>query len=242
MSQDTENKMFENKTILDKIKENWIALTAVLGVVLIIIAIVVFNNASSGYTFEPSLIRDYNPQYGKKDSSVKFIYLFDFQCPACAASDPVTRELKETYQDRVHFVYRNFPLSSIHPYAVITAEAGNAVYKQSPEKYMEFKQKIFAGQTELSPRYIEDTVRGLGIDFERWNKEKSSPEIKKEVDFDMRDVNNMSQVLPKNGDNNKPTGTPTLILKKGDKVVEWSTGGIVKETIAQKLDIYLAQP
>jgi protein-disulfide isomerase len=193
-----------------------------------------------GYTFEPSLIRNYNPQYGKKDSSVKFIYLFDFQCPACAASDPVVMEIQNQYQDRVHFAYRDFPLYSIHPHALFTAQAGNAVYKQSPEKYLEFKRKAFETQAEMSPSNMDKIVQSLNINYDKWNKEKSSSEIKKQVSFDMKDIQNISQALPKNGDNNKPAGTPTLILKKGDKVVDWSTGVIVKEEVSKKLDALLS--
>ena len=49
---------------------------------------------------------------GKTDSPVILIEYADLQCPGCAASYPSVDELYEEYNDRVAFVYRNFPLSA----------------------------------------------------------------------------------------------------------------------------------
>src|SRR3990167_11001996 len=51
---------------------------------------------------------------GNRDASVVVIEYGDFQCPACGAYHPILKQLKSEFGDRVAFVYRHFPLRSIH--------------------------------------------------------------------------------------------------------------------------------
>lgn len=83
---------------------------------------------------------------GKADAPVTVIEFSDFQCPFCKRFRDQTFDLlKTTYIDtgKVKFVYRDFPLSSIHPNAQKAAEAAECAGEQ--EKYFDMHDKIFAG-------------------------------------------------------------------------------------------------
>ena len=59
--------------------------------------------------------------FGKADSKVVLIEYADFQCPGCAAAHPQLKAIIEEYKDKIAFVYRAFPLTSIHPNALAAA-------------------------------------------------------------------------------------------------------------------------
>ena len=70
-------------------------------------------------------------KYGKEDSNVVLIEYGDFQCPACAAYAPVVSTVKEEFKDDVLFVFRHYPLRSIHRHAQIASQAAQAASLQA---------------------------------------------------------------------------------------------------------------
>ena len=50
----------------------------------------------------------------------------DFQCPFCQGVEPTLKRLKETYGDKIRIVWKDFPLTQIHPQAFKAGEAGHA--------------------------------------------------------------------------------------------------------------------
>ena len=57
----------------------------------------------------------------------------DYECPYCRKAHPIVRQLKQLFGDRLHFRFRNFPLSQIHPHAKHAAEAAVSVRSQAGE-------------------------------------------------------------------------------------------------------------
>ncbi len=97
-----------------------------------------------------SLIRESSHMTGKKDSKVTVVEFGDFQCPACGAAHPEVKAVLEQYKDNpnVNFVFRNFPLDTIHPNAHISAEAAEAAGAQG--KYWEMHDMLYEKQNEWS--------------------------------------------------------------------------------------------
>src|SRR5207249_1309173 len=90
---------------------------------------------------------DDDPYIGPKNAPVTIVEFSDFQCPFCADFDDNTyRQLMEKYDGRVRFVYRDFPLSQIHPDAEKAAEAANCALQQGPDKYWALHEAIFKNQ------------------------------------------------------------------------------------------------
>ena len=72
----------------------------------------------------------------------------DLQCPACKAAQPLVTQLKNQYGDSVKFIYRHFPLDSIHPNARLAAQASEVAADEG--KFWEYHDLLFAQQEEWS--------------------------------------------------------------------------------------------
>ncbi|HEY3119203.1 MAG TPA: thioredoxin domain-containing protein, partial [Vicinamibacteria bacterium] len=82
---------------------------------------------------------------GPANAPVTVVEYCDFQCPVCAkASTPLVRLLRQTYGARVRFVYRDFPLSRVHPDAIRAAEAAACAQEQG--RFWEMHDRLFANQ------------------------------------------------------------------------------------------------
>jgi len=64
--------------------------------------------------------------YGSTEGKVLLIEYGDFQCPACASAYPILKEIKEEYKDDLTFIFRNNPITQIHPNAKAAAAAAEA--------------------------------------------------------------------------------------------------------------------
>ncbi len=111
---------------------------------------VVANNPQPTVPPQPSQVTasaDDDPVLGDEDAPVTIIEFSDYQCPFCRKFWTETLpSIKAEYIDtgKVKFVYRDFPLESIHPAATPAAEAANCVREQGgDEAYYEMHDKIF---------------------------------------------------------------------------------------------------
>ena len=89
---------------------------------------------------------------GPADAPLTLVEYGDYQCPYCGAAYPVVKRLQKTLGKKLRFVFRNFPLTQIHPYALIAAEAAEAAALQG--KFWEMHDLLFEQQTLLKPEII----------------------------------------------------------------------------------------
>ena len=101
---------------------------------------------------------------GEASAKVTLVEYGDFQCPHCAMAHAIVSKIEKHYGDRLRFVYRNFPLTEIHPLAEPAAEA--AEYAGSKGKYWEMYDAIFAHQRSLSEKMLRTTAESVGLDGE----------------------------------------------------------------------------
>ena len=73
----------------------------------------------------------------------------DFQCPFCQRVAPTLKQLRDTYGDKVRIVWKDFPLTQIHPQAFKAGEAAHCAGDQG--KFWEYHDRLFANQQELQP-------------------------------------------------------------------------------------------
>lgn len=85
---------------------------------------------------------------GKTGASVTVIEFSDFQCPFCTRVSPTVKKVLSDYGDKITFVYKHFPLVSIHPRAHIAAQAAECAKDQG--KFWEFHDQLFDNQTDWS--------------------------------------------------------------------------------------------
>ena len=123
---------------------------------------------------------DDDPVLGDKNAPVTIIEFSDYQCPFCRKFwTEAYQQIKKDYIDtgKVKFVYRDFPLSSIHPAAEPAAEAANCVReKGGDEAYYKMHDKIFQEGNKLDGGDpITGPVRGTAqfgaTELKKWAKD-----------------------------------------------------------------------
>ncbi|HXM62706.1 MAG TPA: thioredoxin domain-containing protein [Terriglobales bacterium] len=97
------------------------------------------------------------PTRGNKDAKVVVVNFDDFQCPFCSRMhQTLFPELLKEYGDRVQFVYKDYPLTEIHPWAVHAAVNANCLAAQSNDAYWDFADYIHANQHEVNSQKGRD--------------------------------------------------------------------------------------
>jgi protein-disulfide isomerase len=97
------------------------------------------------------------PIRGSKDAKVVVVNYDDFECPFCSRlHQTLFPGILKEYGDRVEFVYKDFPLSEIHPWATHAAVDANCLAAQNGDAYWDFADYIHANQHEVSSEKTRD--------------------------------------------------------------------------------------
>lgn len=111
----------------------------------------------------------------------------DFQCPACRSYYPLIKRLVEEEEEKFTFVYRHFPLKSIHAQAELAARAAEAAGSQG--KFWEMhnmlfeNQQLWAGSSSARDTFIK-YAEELSLDVEKFKTDMDSSEVKAKVNSD----------------------------------------------------------
>ncbi len=108
-----------------------------------------------------------SPSKGPATAPIELIEFADFQCPYCLAASPTVKKVLDTYGDRIHFVYRNYPLAS-HPQARPAAEAAQCANEQG--QFWAFHDRLFGDPGKLADGELKQTAASLGLDTARFDK------------------------------------------------------------------------
>jgi protein-disulfide isomerase len=114
-------------------------------------------------------VHDGDHAAGRADAPVTLVEYGDFQCPYCYRAHPIVLALQKKLGDRLRFVFRNFPLSEIHPYALHAAEAAESVAARAGEAaYWIMHHAIFEHQQDsfdaLDDAHLERYAAKAGAD------------------------------------------------------------------------------
>ncbi len=91
------------------------------------------------------------PTRGAKASKVVVVNFDDFECPYCSSLHQILfPEILKEYGDRVTFVYKDYPLVQIHPWAMHAAVDANCLGAQNGDAYWDFADYIHANQREVN--------------------------------------------------------------------------------------------
>jgi protein-disulfide isomerase len=90
------------------------------------------------------------PSRGPKDAKVLVVNFDDFECPFCSRMhQTLFPEIFKEYGDRVTFVYKDYPLAEIHPWAIHAAVDANCLAAQNADSYWDFADYIHANKREV---------------------------------------------------------------------------------------------
>jgi len=147
---------------------------------------------------------DDDPILGKKNAPITIIEFSDYQCPFCARfSRDTLPQIKKDYIDKgiVRYVFRDYPLSSIHPRAQMAAEAAQCAGDQG--KYWEMHDTLFDNQRALEVEDLKEYAEDLDLNIKSFNECLDKAKYVREVKDDI-----------KSGENAGVQGTPAFIVGK----------------------------
>ena len=136
---------------------------------------------------------------GNDEAVLEIVEFGDYQCPHCGAAHPVIKAMLEEFGDEVKFVFRNFPLSQIHPLARPAALAAEAAAEQG--MFWEMHDAIFEQQRRLDESFLLQQAAHLSLNEEQFLDDSESAELNDKVDRDFE-----------SGMRSGVSGTPTFFV------------------------------
>jgi protein-disulfide isomerase len=119
---------------------------------------------------------------GPMDAHVTLVEYGDYQCPGCGAAYPMVKSIQERLGANLRFVFRNMPLSEIHPFAEMAAEAAEAAGAQ--RKFWEMHDGLYEHQAELGPELLNMLAKRLRLDVPRFEEDLVSRRFRDRVKRD----------------------------------------------------------
>lgn len=120
-------------------------------------------NADPFAEIRQKLVLDDSPSKGPEDAPIVIVEFGDFQCPSCRQLDTILRKLLPEYP-QVRFVFKDFPLQQIHPWAMTAAIVGRCAYQQSTDTFWKLHDLIYDNQEQITPDTAYDKLVQLGAD------------------------------------------------------------------------------
>lgn len=128
---------------------------------------------------------------GNTHATVSLVEYGDFECPACAEYAPLVKQIVQANSTTIIYSFRNFPLSSIHPNATISAQAVEAAGLQG--KFWEMHDLLYTKQndwassvtSEVVSNYFDGYAKSLGLDVNKFNTDINSAQVLGKVKTDV---------------------------------------------------------
>ncbi|BCX16190.1 MAG: hypothetical protein KatS3mg098_419 [Candidatus Parcubacteria bacterium] len=112
--------------------------------------------------------------YGPADASLKIIEFSDTECPFCKSFHPTLKRLVSDYNGKIAWVYRHFPLDSIHPKSRKEAQATEcAAELGGNEKFWDYLDKLFEitpSNNNLDPSKLPEIAQIVGLDKNKFQE------------------------------------------------------------------------
>src|SRR5258708_16568145 len=173
------------------------------------------NNAGNAAALEPPT-EDPNirytidvtgsPAFGLANAPITVVEFSDFQCPFCGQFFAQTEaQLLKKYEGKIRLVYRDFPLESIHPYAMGAAQAAQCANEQN--HFWEYHDLLFQNQQQLTNADFLTSAKQLKLDMTTFQTCVDGKKYAHKIQNDLQA-----------GENLNVSGTPTFFIN-GRKLV-----------------------
>ncbi len=165
------------------------------------------------------------PREGNKNAKVTVVEYSDFECPFCGRYyNDAYKQMKSEYIDtgKVQFVFKQYPLTQIHPNAQKAAEASLCAHEQG--KFFAYHDTLFANQQSLGLTALKQYAADNSLDTSKFNSCLDSGKYAKQVQDEVSEGSSVGV-----------SGTPTTFVN-GVKIV----GAVPYATIKAEIDSALA--
>ena len=144
-------------------------------------------------------VSDKDHRQGDPDAPCTLVEYGDYQCPSCGHAYPIVKRVQKHFGKRLSFVFRNFPLSEMHPYAEPAAET--AEFAGAHHKFWEMHDLLYENQDRLDDALLFQLAQQLQLDPEKLRQALASKEFEPRVRTDFR-----------GGVRSGVNGTPTFFI------------------------------
>ena len=121
---------------------------------------------------------------GRVDAPLQLVEYGDFQCPYCGEAYWEVKRIQEDFGDELAFVFREFPLTQAHRYALGAAAAAEAADRQG--RFWAMHDRLFEHQQELAPEDLRDHANALGLDVAQFATDFTSDAVAQRIESDLR--------------------------------------------------------
>jgi len=136
---------------------------------------------------------------GPKDAPVTLVEFTDFHCPFCSRAVATVKEVMRQYPGKIRWVFRDFPIASLHPQAPKAAEAARCAGEQG--KFWEYHDLLFDSQNQTTTADFKRFAEQLKLDPASFGQCLDSGKHQAAVEADVQD-----------GARFGITGTPTFFI------------------------------
>jgi protein-disulfide isomerase len=161
---------------------------------------------------------------GSSQAPIVLVQYGDYQCPSCGMAHLVVKQLQKSLKGNLRFVFRNFPLVEVHPYALAAAEIAEASGLQN--KFWEMHDYIFEHQRLLSLEALPRFAEQLQLNMQKINSGVHSLLVKNKIEEDFR-----------SGIRSDVNGTPTFYINGERYDGETSHDGMMQALLQRNLSV-----
>jgi protein-disulfide isomerase len=167
---------------------------------------------------------------GEANAPVTIEEFGDLQCPPCAALHPALTRIEKDYGARVRVIFRHFPLTQMHPFALEAAQATEAAGEQGKfwemHDWMYQQQQNWTNAPNARQMFLQQ-AQNLGLNLEKFRQDMNSAEIRQRIILDY-----------KRGMSLGVLGTPTLFINgrivPQEQMTDDGIRGLINSALAAK--------
>src|SRR2546426_10029373 len=135
----------------------------------------------------PKLVAPVDPSrdhiQGDSKALLTLVQYGDYQCPFCGAAYPEVKKVQKELGSKLRFVFRNFPLTNVHEFAMDAAETAEGAAVQG--KFWEMHDFLYEHQRTLGDQSVAlGYAKKLGLDIQKYEREISQHVYQKRIKDD----------------------------------------------------------
>lgn len=130
------------------------------------------------------MIRSHNPVAGNNNSTITVVAFIDFECPFCQAGYGMFKGVMDTYGPAVKFVFKHFPIESIHPNSTQAALAAQCAHEQ--KSFWPYYDQLFTNK-QLDRELLLGYARATSLNRTAFETCLSNQKYLREVEEDLND-------------------------------------------------------
>lgn len=144
-------------------------------------------------------VGDEDYSQGSKDAKTTLVEYGDYECSYCGQAYSIIKKVQKELGDDLRFVFRNFPLTQVHPNALHAAEAAEIAGAQG--NFWEMHDALYKNQKSLDDESLKNYAAEIGLDAEKFAKDLDGDTFEEKVRTDFM-----------NGVESGVNGTPSFFI------------------------------